>query len=139
MMRRPPRSTRSDTLFPHTPLFRARGPLVCLPGDTPRSERRLEELKRCELRWSDRDGGWEVLSPSVAFKNAGSSFFGAKPFRLVLPDLADLYRYLEAYIRRHRARLLGRAQDPGTFFVKTAKTTSVEAANRKSTRLNSSH
>src|SRR3546814_2685617 len=74
--------------------------LVCLPGDTPRSERRLEELKRGELRWSDRDGGWEVLIPSVAFKNAGSSFFGAKPFRLVLPDLADLYRYLEAYIRR---------------------------------------
>src|SRR3546814_106088 len=82
---------------------------------------------------SDRDGGWEVLIPSVAFKNAGSSFLGAKPFRLVLPDLADLYRYLEAYIRRHRARLLGRAQDPGTFFVKTAKTTSVEAAYNQNT------
>src|SRR3546814_21051376 len=81
--------------------------LVCLPGDTPRSERRLDELKRGELRWSDRDGGWEVLIPSVAFKNAGSSFFGAKPFRLVLPDLADLYRYLEAYIRRPRE--IGRA------------------------------
>src|SRR3546814_4393801 len=31
MIRRPPRSTRTDTLFPHTPLFRSRpGPAV--PG-----------------------------------------------------------------------------------------------------------
>src|SRR3546814_8869199 len=26
MLRRPPRSTRTDTLFPHTTLFRSRGP-----------------------------------------------------------------------------------------------------------------
>lgn len=107
--------------------------MVCLPGDTPRPERRLEELKRGELRWSDRDQGWEVLIPSLAFKNATSSFFGSKPFRLVLPDLADLYAYLEAYINRHRPRLLGTAQDPGTFFVKTAKTTSTEAAYDQNT------
>ena len=107
--------------------------MLCLPGDNPRSERRLEELRRGELRWSDRDQGWEVLIPSVAFKNGTSSFFGSKPFRLVLPDLADLYAYLEAYINRHRARLLGTAEDPGTFFVKTAKTTSTEAAYDQNT------
>jgi len=107
--------------------------LVCRPGDTPRSERRLEELRRGELRWSDRDQGWEVLIPSVAFKNASSSFFGSKPFRLVLPDLADLYGYLEAYIKRHRNRLLGTAEDPGTFFVKSAKSTSADAAYDQST------
>jgi len=39
-------------------------------------------MKCGELRWSDRDGDWEVLIPSVAFKNASSSFFGQKPFRL---------------------------------------------------------
>lgn len=107
--------------------------LVCRPGDTPRSERRLEELRRGELRWSDRDQGWEVLIPSVAFKTASSSFFGSKPFRLVLPDLADLYGYLSAYISRHRARLLGTAEDPGTFFVKSAKSTSADAAYDQNT------
>lgn len=35
---------------------------------------------------------------------------------------------LEAYIDRHRGVLLGNAKDPGTFFVKTVKTTSYDAA-----------
>lgn len=101
---------------------------VCPRGDFPTSERRLEDMKCGELRWSDRERGWEVLIPSVAFKNSGSSFFGQKPFRLILPDLLDLYKYLEAYIDRHRGVLLGSAKDPGTFFVKTVKTTSYDAA-----------
>ena len=92
------------------------------------SERRLEDMKCGELRWSDHDRGWEVLIPSVAFKNSGSSFFGQKPFRLILPDLLDLYKYLEAYIDKHRGVLLGIAKDSGTLFVKTVKTTSVDAA-----------
>src|SRR3546814_11791804 len=29
MIRRPPRSTRTDTLFPYTPLFRSRGRYAC--------------------------------------------------------------------------------------------------------------
>lgn len=53
--------------------------LVCPRGQLPSSERRLEEMKRGELRWSARDHGWEVLIPSIAFKNAHSSFFGSKP------------------------------------------------------------
>ncbi len=101
---------------------------LCPRGHFPTSERRLEDMKCGELRWSDREHGWEVLIPSVAFKNSGSSFFGQKPFRLILPDLLDLYKYLEAYIDRHRGVLLGSAQDPGTFFVKTVKTTSYDAA-----------
>jgi len=101
---------------------------VCPRGHFPTSERRLEDMKCGELRWSDREGGWEVLIPSVAFKNSGSSFFGQKPFRLILPDLLDLYTYLEAYIDRHRGILLGPAKDPGTLFVKTVKTTSLDAA-----------
>ncbi|SOC81724.1 hypothetical protein SAMN05421890_0101 [Ensifer adhaerens] len=101
---------------------------LCPRGHFPTSERRLEDIKCGELRWSDRENGWEVLIPSVAFKNSGSSFFGQKPFRLILPDLLDLYKYLEAYIDRHRGVLLGPARDPGTFFVKTVKTTSLDAA-----------
>ncbi|QIB36394.1 hypothetical protein G3A50_20290 [Ancylobacter pratisalsi] len=102
--------------------------LVCPRGRLPTSERRLAEMKRGELRWSERDQGWEVLIPSVAFKNANSSFFGSKPFRLILPDLGGLYHYLEAYIDRHRRVLLKHAADPGTLFVKTVKLTSKDSA-----------
>jgi hypothetical protein len=107
--------------------------MVCLPGQMPRAERQLERLKRGELRWSEKDEGWEILIPSAAFKNAGSSFFGGKPFRLVLPNLGGLYGYLSEYLRRHRAVLLGGAEDPGTFFVKTMKVNSLDAAYDQNT------
>lgn len=107
--------------------------LVCAPGKAPRTERQLEAIKRGELRWNDKVAGWEVVIPAVAFKNADSSFFSGKPFRLVLPDLGDLYRHLGAYIRKHRVALLGSAEDPGTLFVKTVKTTSRDAAYDQNT------
>jgi integrase len=106
---------------------------VCPRGHYPTSERRLEDLKCGELRWSDRDQGCEVLIPSVAFKNSGSSFFGQKPFRLIPPDLLDLYQYLDAYIDRHRGVLRGGARDPGTLFVKTVKTNSTDATYNSTT------
>ena len=62
-----------------------------------------------------------------------SSFFGSKPFRLVLPNLQGLYDYLNAYIERHRHVLLGGADDPGTLFVKTVKATSKEASYNSTT------
>lgn len=107
--------------------------LFCPRGHFPTSERRLEEMRRGEIRWSDRESGWEVLIPSVAFKNANSSFFGSKPFRLILPDLLDLYYYINAYIERHRKALLGHAADPGTFFVKTVKLSSADVAYNQTT------
>lgn len=107
--------------------------MICPRGQFPRSERQLEDLKRGEIRWSDRDNGWEVLIPSIAFKNANSSYFGSKPFRLVLPNLRDLYDHLEAYVSRYRAILLAGANDPGTFFVKTVKTTSKDPAYDQNT------
>jgi hypothetical protein len=71
--------------------------------------------------------------PSVAFKNADSSFFGDKPFRLVLPDLGGLYERLEHYIARQRRILPGPADDPGTLFVKTVKLSSRDAAYDQTT------
>lgn len=106
---------------------------VCLPGQASSSERQLEDMKCGELRWAEREQGWEVLIPSVAFKNATSSFFGSKPFRVVLPNLGGLYEQIEAYLDRHRARLLGPSLDPGTFFVKTAKLSSTNAAYDQNT------
>lgn len=107
--------------------------LLCPKGRMPTSERQLANLKVGELRWSERDNGWEILIPSIAFKNASSSYFGNKPFRLILPDIGELYRYLEDYTDRHRARLLNGAPDPGTFFVKTVKKTSLTAAYDQNT------
>ncbi len=107
--------------------------LVCPRGDAARSERQLETMKRGELRWNAREQGWEVLIPSVAFKNANSSFFEKKPFRLLLPDLDGLYEHIDAYLSRHRVMLLGEATDPGTFFVKTVKRSSTDAAYDQTT------
>ncbi|KQR36142.1 hypothetical protein ASF91_21405 [Rhizobium sp. Leaf155] len=107
--------------------------MFCPRGHFPTSERRLEEMRRGEIRWNDRENGWEVLIPSIAFKNANSSFFGSKPFRLILPDLLDLYHYINAYIERHRKVLLGPAADPGTFFIKTVKLSSSDASYNQTT------
>ncbi|WP_244999661.1 hypothetical protein [Brevundimonas nasdae] len=101
--------------------------LVCLGGAKPRSERELERRKRGELRWSERDDGWEVFIPYVAFKNAGSAYFSKRPYRLVLPDLGGLYGWIEDYLANHRPALLKGAADPETFFVKTVKVTSRSA------------
>ena len=102
-------------------LFRPRGQLRT-------SERLLADTKRGELGWNERDNGWEIFIPAVAFKNVNSSYFGNKPYRLLLPDLADLYKFLGDYIDRHRRTLLQGFRDPGTLFVKTVKRTSTDAA-----------
>src|SRR3546814_1802515 len=39
MIRRPPRSTRTDTLFPYTTLFRSENSEKVLPHNTPRTPR----------------------------------------------------------------------------------------------------
>lgn len=101
--------------------------LFCPRGRVPMTERQLEDRKRGELRWSERESAWEVVIPAIAFKNSTSSYFGNKPYRLVLQDLADLYTYMDAYVERGRKVLLRGAEDPGTFFVKTVKTTSANA------------
>ncbi len=80
-------------------------------------------MKCGEVRWSDR----EVLIPSAAFKSSSSSFFGQKPFRLTCRTCLISIN-IEAYIDRHRGVLLGSAKDLGTLFVKTVKTTSLDAA-----------
>ncbi|MBE1526734.1 hypothetical protein GGC65_001190 [Sphingopyxis sp. OAS728] len=100
----------------------------CVRGGHHSSEKQLERLKCGELRWNDLSGGWEVFIPAVAFKNASSSFFSRKPYRLLLPDLGRLYEFIDLYLERDRQILLGGAEDPKTFFVKSAKLTTKNAA-----------
>jgi hypothetical protein len=107
--------------------------LLCAPGGSPRSERELSDRRCGEIRWSERADAWEVLIPSIAFKNGRSSFFGGRPFRLTLPRLGHLYENLDSYVRVHRPRLLNGAPDPQTFFVKTVKRNSSDASYNKTT------
>jgi hypothetical protein len=107
--------------------------LVCPPHQSPRSERVLADARRGELRWSDRDQRWEVFVPAVAFKNGGSSFFGGRPFRLLLPDIHGLTEAIRLYIDEQRRILLGAAADPGTLFVKTTKAKTAHAAYDQTT------
>ncbi|MGX5719443.1 hypothetical protein [Shinella zoogloeoides] len=107
--------------------------LLCPQDCAHTAERRLAERRCGELRWNLREGRWEVFIPAAAFKNSSSSFFGTKPFRLLLDDLAGLYQQLDAYIEHHRPRLLGLATDPGTLFVKSTKRSSTSAAYNDAT------
>jgi hypothetical protein len=102
--------------------------LVCPKDRISTPERELSERRIGELRWNFRANAWEVFIPTSAFKNARSSFFSNNPYRLQLPDVGNLYGFLEAYLDRHRARLLHNATDPGTLFVKTVKVTTSSAA-----------
>lgn len=107
--------------------------LFCPRHRPAMSERDLERLKRGELRWSERDAGWEVFIPCAAFKNSGSAYFSKRPFRLLLPDLGGLYALIDAYVSRHRDRLLAGAADPGVFFVKSMTKRSRDGAYSQST------
>ena len=93
--------------------------LLCPRGRRATPERKLEVLRRGELRWTGTD--WEVLIAAAAFKNAGSSFFEGRPFRVELPDIGGLYALISGWISKHRPILIGRAADPGTVFVATAR------------------
>ena len=102
--------------------------LLCPVSHQPATERRLAQLKRGEIRWRPESGAWEVFVPHTAFKNSGSAYFSAAPYKVALPNVAGLYEQIDLYVRRDRARLLGDAKDPGTFFVKSvsARTSSAE-------------
>src|SRR3546814_9312306 len=50
MLRRPPRSTRTDTLFPYTTLFRSRASAAASSRRATRSLHRLDHLEAVALR-----------------------------------------------------------------------------------------
>src|SRR3546814_7204192 len=62
MIRRPPRSTRTDTLFPYTTLFRSIGNLALLRTLT--HKRKIEALRPIEIISVTGDrimGGWNLV------------------------------------------------------------------------------
>src|SRR3546814_7769935 len=115
MIRRPPRSTRTDTLFPYTTLFRS-----ALPGRVPRRKRGAGPLAR--------------RHPQLRL---------AAPRALPLAALACRGGARGAEIFGSGAGALPRRDDPARAravrgFGREAAL-SLAAADRKSTRLNSSH
>src|SRR3546814_19056614 len=60
MIRRPPRSTRTDTLFPYTTLFRSEGAQIRLDVAI------MIGRDRIELRLGDRSGGAEQIDRDAA-------------------------------------------------------------------------
>src|SRR3546814_17672472 len=70
MIRRPPRSTRTDTLFPYTTLFRSRAGMVRQASAgiyswLPLGYRVLKNIERIVREEQDRAGAQEVLMPTI--------------------------------------------------------------------------
>src|SRR3546814_9115032 len=109
MIRRPPRSTRTDTLFPYTTLFRSPA-AVC--DEAERWNARLDA-------WAARKGPhpFEDDKPAQAGKPGAQG-----PRKAMKPGTVDalIHRYKNAHA-----------------FLKLRKST--QKIDRKSTRLNSSH
>src|SRR3546814_16013212 len=131
MIRRPPRSTRTDTLFPYTTLFRSTGSAIVEEGGK----------------------SWFFLTADYAFghslerdttdviKDAGGEVVGAVRVPLGTADFSSFLVQAQS----SGAKILGLANAGGDFIasVKSAKefgvTETMKLADRKSTRLNSSH
>src|SRR3546814_7507399 len=84
MIRRPPRSTRTDTLFPYTTLFRSRAigddGLLVLNGDDVVLRRQAEALA-CPKGWFVQD--FDAPLPA-AHREAGGATCGVRDGRLRL-------------------------------------------------------
>src|SRR3546814_20284376 len=86
MIRRPPRSTRTDTLFPYTTLFRSQGPssmtrhpeLVSGSMACPRIWRRVQrETWPWMLKRVQHDEGREEGLPAASFVFANDRFISS--------------------------------------------------------------
>ena len=95
--------------------------LICYKGDNHREQRWLENNRCGELRWNEIDAVWQVWIPAASFKNSKSSFFRGRPYSAILPDLQNLYWYIDEYLLKHRNVLMGDGLDVATFFVMPAK------------------
>src|SRR3546814_14304376 len=85
MIRRPPRSTRTDTLFPYTTLFRSVG------------AGRMLGLLADYLAWESRNGRLSVADPELAAEQFVGMLTGRMQLRALLgvcatPDAGELER-----------------------------------------------
>src|SRR3546814_9394350 len=150
MIRRPPRSTRTDTLFPYTTLFRSDGGTILFIGTKKRAQDPIQSyaekvgMPYINQRWL---GGmltnFETIGKRVSKMQEyrrmwASGEFDAMPKKealLLSRELAKLERNLGGIAKMERL--------PDAVFILDTKKEhiGVTEANkdRKSTRLNSSH
>src|SRR3546814_3415065 len=114
MIRRPPRSTRTDTLFPYTTLFRSAAWADLKPADPRRAAIELGRDQRQQVFGGIGQGAETV------------DHLGGEAF-----DLLAALKVVEATVERHAkvevGHIIFRQKDRGV------------DRDRKSTRLNSSH
>src|SRR3546814_5066666 len=135
MIRRPPRSTRTDTLFPYTTLFRSHSELIILDeptGGLSESERRrlFEQMRRLKSRGTSLLWVTHHLEELVGMADAVT----------VLRDgaLVDTVDGSEAEPERIVRMMVGRVVASIEKLVAESKSVGT-SRDRKSTRLNSSH
>src|SRR3546814_17000511 len=84
MIRRPPRSTRTDTLFPYTTLFRSEPPVSRTAG----SRDRLKDVCRFKVQQELRVGGGKEIGDIVSEINLRAILVALfTPAKIVLPRL----------------------------------------------------
>src|SRR3546814_4206172 len=118
MIRRPPRSTRTDTLFPYTTLFRSR--VFILPPSLRELERRLR------ARATDSD---EVIAARMERAAAEIGHWDGYDYVLINKDIEACFEQVKTILAAERLR---RSRQTGLIGF-------VRSLARKSTRLNSSH
>src|SRR3546814_9944753 len=128
MIRRPPRSTRTDTLFPYTTLFRSTIDSRARAGQIRRSD--LEkDIARLEAI-IESEGGKGLASLAAA---AAEEADAATQALARLDEEAATVKMLKDVLDE------ARAEASRTFVGPVAQRARVHVEDRKSTRLNSSH
>src|SRR3546814_9882665 len=129
MIRPPPRSTRTDTLFPYTPLFRSR----CRPGHKIRRAARRQQARGAAA--DAQTATFRLLHQDDADHHRGDErlqdeYEGEKAGHHIFPNSRGLTRTaLAAHIETKRLR----------FKPLACLEREMELGDRKSTGLNSSH
>src|SRR3546814_9571196 len=95
MIRRPPRSTRTDTLFPYTTLFRSRSKLILATADLDTAEQCARYIGNREVRQMD-----EAYSYGYNNTRDASTLTPRKQVEpLVLPDDITNLPALHGYVK----------------------------------------
>src|SRR3546814_6976299 len=112
MIRRPPRSTRTDTLFPYTTLFRSEGDLTAqilrVPGTSVDQSQAMQSRIEREIA--------KLPEVRFVFSKTGTADLASDPMP---PNISDTFIIMKPRAEWSDKRL--------------------SKADRKSTRLNSSH
>src|SRR3546814_5702249 len=131
MIRRPPRSTRTDTLFPYTTLFRSGEVLLLIHGSL------------CDYRY----WRWQIPALSLNYHVVAPSLRGFWPEAFTTADdsfsiarhSSDLQALIQEISPSRPVHVLGHSRGAQVALELACSTPELTRRDRKSTRLNSSH